>query len=79
MRPEHKNRITIDPRIMVGQPVITGTRIPVHHILRMVADEENIDNIFLDYPGLTLEDIHAALHFAADVLENEEIFMSVPA
>ena len=58
-------RIEINPEIMGGKPVIRGTRIPVDLILRKLGAGETPDAIVADYPRLGLEDIRAALAYAA--------------
>ena len=66
-------RIQIDPDIMVGKPVIKGTRITVEQILRKLAEQMTVDEILADHPHLTPDDIYAAAAFAADYLAQEEI------
>ncbi len=66
MNKELLNRIEINPSIMLGKPVIKGTRIPVETILEKLAENIDIDEILADYPRLTREDIHAALAYAAE-------------
>ena len=73
MSEAYLERISINPKVMVGKPVIRGTRIPVELIVRMVAQGIPIDDILIDYPRLTAEDIRAALYFAADSVANEDI------
>jgi len=67
------NRITINPEIMVGKPVIAGTRIPVELIIKMLSQGISEDEILGEYPRLCLEDIRAALAYASRVLSLEEI------
>ncbi len=67
-------RISVDPKVMVGKPVIRGTRIPVELILRMLAQGIPEDDILKEYPRLKLEDIRAALAYAAQVLAHEDVF-----
>ena len=62
-----------DPAIMMGKPVIAGTRITVEHILRYLAAGDSIEHILQNYPHLTLEDIRAAQAYAADYLAHESI------
>ena len=69
-------RITVNPAIMVGKPVIKGTRIPVETILRKLAAGWAIPEIRDAYPNLTPEDIYAAVAYAADVVGNEEVILS---
>jgi uncharacterized protein (DUF433 family) len=60
-------RIEVDPDIMVGKPVIRGTRITVELIVRRFADGYTLADILDDYPHLTPEDVHAALRHAAEL------------
>jgi uncharacterized protein (DUF433 family) len=69
-------RITIDPKIMFGKPVIQGTRVPVELILRKIAAGMTEREILTHHPHLTVEDIRAAAAFAADHLANEEIVLA---
>jgi uncharacterized protein (DUF433 family) len=62
------DRIRQDPAVMVGKPVIAGTRITVELILRRLGNGDTPDEVVKDYPGLSLEDIRAAQRFAADAL-----------
>ena len=65
---ELREHIAIDPAIMVGQPCIRGTRVPVRLILELLAHGATFDEIFEDYPQLTQEDVFACLLYASDVL-----------
>lgn len=58
-------RISIDPNVMAGKPCIKGTRVPVEKILRELGDGLSYEEIVREYPRLTVEDIRAALSFAA--------------
>jgi len=58
-------RITVDPRVMVGKPVIRGTRIPVALILKMLGQRIPTEEILHEYPRLEEVDIHAAMIYAA--------------
>jgi len=64
-------RIAIDPKILGGKPVIKGTRIPVYLIVNHIAAGYTIEKIIDEYPPLTLQDIKAALEFAAKLTELE--------
>lgn len=66
-------RITIDPKIMVGKPVIKGTRIPVYVVLNLLGDDFSFEEIIEDYPDLKKEDILEAIRFAAQLTEFEEV------
>ena len=67
-----KTRITINPKILIGKPVITGTRIPVYLILNLLAKGKTIHQIMDDYPELEEEDVTAAISYAASHMEYEE-------
>lgn len=66
-------RIEINPRVMLGKPVIRGTRITVELILRKLAEGGSEADLLGGYPPLTREDIRAALGYAADTLAHEEV------
>jgi uncharacterized protein (DUF433 family) len=67
-------RVSINPEVMVGKPVIRGTRIPVELIVRMLAQGISESEILQEYPRLQLDDIRAALAYAAHVLAHEDVF-----
>jgi uncharacterized protein (DUF433 family) len=64
-------RISIDPHTCHGQACIKGTRIPVHQIVRMLANGDTVEGLLEDYPTLVREDILAALDYAAALAEEE--------
>lgn len=66
------DRIVKDPAIMVGKPVVRGTRIPVELVLAKLAANLDLGELFADYPRLTIEDVSACLRYAAAVIEREE-------
>lgn len=65
-------RIEINPKIMMGKPVIRGTRIPVELVLRKLGEGAAETDLLDAYPNLTLEDIRAAMLFAADAMAHQE-------
>jgi uncharacterized protein (DUF433 family) len=65
------DRIERDPAVMMGKPVVKGTRVTVELILRECARGAPTAEIIDAYPSLTAEDIHAALAYAADYLSRE--------
>jgi len=65
-------RIVVDPRIMVGKPVIQGTRLTVDFILNLLAHGATENEILSEYQGLTIEDIQACFLFATKSLENTD-------
>ena len=54
-------RISFDPKVCHGQACVKGTRIPVHQIVRMLANGDTIESLLEEYPSLMREDIHACI------------------
>lgn len=67
------NRIEINPKIMMGKPVIRGTRIPVYVILNLLAEGYDFEKIIKEYPDLTNQDILAAISYAAKITKFREL------
>jgi uncharacterized protein (DUF433 family) len=65
-RPASHERISVDPLVMTGKPVVRGTRLTVEHILRELAARRNEAELLAEYPSLQAEDVRAALAYAAD-------------
>ncbi len=63
-------RITVNPKVMVGKPIIRGTRLTVEYILNLLAHGATVTEIVSEYNGLTKEDIQACILFATKSLEN---------
>lgn len=63
-------RITLNPKVMVGKPVIKGTRLTVEYILNLLAHGATPEEILEEYQGLTVEDTQACLLFARKFLED---------
>lgn len=63
-------RITTNPKVMVGKPVIRGTRLTVEYILNLLAHGATVEEILQEYKGLMREDIQACILFATKALEN---------
>ncbi len=61
-------RVEINPKVMLGKPVIRGTRIPVELILRKLSEGAREEDLLDAYPKLTREDIRAALAYAAKLV-----------
>lgn len=70
-----KDRIVIDPKIMVGKPVIKGTRIPVHLIINLLNHGYDKKRICEAYPVLEPEDVDAALDYSEKVLSRERVYI----
>lgn len=66
-------RIEVNPRIMMGKPVIKGTRIPVYVILNLLAEGYDFKKIRKEYPDVTKADVLAVLRFAAKTSQFEEL------
>ena len=66
-------RIEVNPEISGGKPVIRGTRIMVRNILGMVAGGYTVDKILSAYPDLTRDDVNAALEYAAQVIDEDQV------
>ena len=62
MAHDYQDRIIQDPEILVGKPVVKGTRIPVELVLAKLAANPDVRELFLDYPWLTLDDVRACLN-----------------
>ena len=71
-------RVVVDPKIMVGKPVIRGTRLTVDFILNLLAHGATEQEILDEYQGLTAEDIQACILFATKSLESTEFMPLVP-
>lgn len=67
------DRIVVDPSICSGKPTIRGTRIMVKNILGMVAGGHTVFRIIDTYPGLTNDDVTAALEYANQVIDEEKL------
>ena len=71
--PEHP-RITLDPAVLAGKPVIRGTRIAVEFVIELMAEGWSEADILANYSHLTREDILACLAYARDLLQSERVF-----
>jgi uncharacterized protein (DUF433 family) len=65
-------RIAINPKIVLGKPVIKGTRLTVEYVLNLLAHGTTFEEILQEYEGLTVEDIQACLLFATRSLESTD-------
>lgn len=73
----YHDRITANPNVMLGKPVIKGTRITVELILRKITGGFTFEEIVEMYPHISKEDILASVSYAASVLESEDTLQSV--
>jgi len=69
-----KERIVVDPNILVGKPVVKGTRLAVEFIVDLLAQGWSQEEILRNYPGLAREDIQACLRYASAVLHAEKVY-----
>ena len=72
---DYRNRIEHQPAIMLGKPIIKGTRITVEAILKKLSEGASVEELLKAYPTLTKEDIHASLYYASAIIANEEIII----
>jgi uncharacterized protein (DUF433 family) len=69
-----EDHISVDPQVLVGKPVIKGTRISIEFLVELLAEGWTNDEVLKNYPQLSAEDIQAALHYAADVMKQERVY-----
>jgi uncharacterized protein (DUF433 family) len=69
-----RDRITVDPRILVGKPVVKGTRIAVEMVVDLLAAGWTHQQILDSYPTLTEEDVRACLAYASEILHSEKVY-----
>jgi uncharacterized protein (DUF433 family) len=72
------DRIEMNPKVMMGKPVIRGTRVPVELVLRKLSEGVTEDDLLDAYPRLKVEDIQAAIGYAADTFAHEETIILTP-
>ena len=69
-----EDRITIDPGILVGKPVVKGTRLAVEFIVDLMAQGWSEEEILRNYPGLSREDLQACLAYVSAMLHAEKVY-----
>lgn len=69
-------RITVDPEVLAGKPIVRGTRISVEFVIGLLADGWSEQDILGNYPNLKHEDVAACLAYARDLIAQESIFPS---
>ena len=69
-----QNHISIDPKVMLGKPVIKGTRLTVELIVERLGQGQTWEELLISYPHISREAIMACLQYAAHVLSNETIY-----
>lgn len=74
---EYNKYIERNPNVMLGKPIIKGTRITVELIMRKLAGGYTLDQLITNYPHINKDQIFAAFEYAADLIANEEVFEMV--
>ena len=69
-----QDHISIDPKILVGKPVVKGTRIAVELVIDLMAQGWSQEQILDNYPNLTAEDVRACLAYASEILHSERVY-----
>ena len=69
-----QERIVTDPKILVGKPVIKGTRLAVEFVVDLLGQGWSEEQVLESYPGITREDILACLKYASDILKSERVY-----
>ena len=73
-----RERITLDPKVLTGKPVVRGTRLSVEHIVNLLAEGWTEQEVLENYPGLVTDDVRACLAYAGELLRSERVF-PIPA
>jgi uncharacterized protein (DUF433 family) len=68
---KYLDRIVTDPKILVGKPIVKGTRIPVELVLARLAENPDLDDLFAAYPRLKKRDVQACFAYARRMVERE--------
>jgi uncharacterized protein (DUF433 family) len=70
-----KDRIIVDPEVLVGKPVIKGTRLSVEFVVDLLAQGWTEEDIRNSYPGVQREDILACLEYASEIVRSEKVYL----
>lgn len=70
-----QDRITIDPTVLVGKPIIKGTRISVEFVIDLLGRGWTVEQVLQEYDHLTREDVQACLAYASEVLKSEKVYL----
>jgi uncharacterized protein (DUF433 family) len=71
-----QERITVDPKVLVGKPIIKGTRIAVEFVVDLLARGWTTEQILKEYDHLTPDDIQACLAYASEMLKTERVYVT---
>jgi uncharacterized protein (DUF433 family) len=72
------DRIVVDPNVLAGKPVVRGTRISVDLVIDLLARGYSKEQVIAQYDHLTLDDVHACLAYARELLQSERVFPTTP-
>ena len=70
-----RERIVVDPNILLGKPVVKGTRLSVEFIIELLAQGWSEEDLLRNYPGVSKDDIRACLAYAGELLQAERVFL----
>jgi uncharacterized protein (DUF433 family) len=70
-----QDRISVDPKVLVGKPVIKGTRIAVEFVVDHLGREWTAEQVLKEYDHLTADDIQACLAYASEILKSERVYL----
>jgi uncharacterized protein (DUF433 family) len=71
-----QSRITTDPKVLAGKPIVKGTRLAVDFVVDLLAQGWSEEQVLRNYPNLKREDILACLQYARDVLRSERVYLT---
>jgi uncharacterized protein (DUF433 family) len=71
-----QDRITVDPNVLVGKPIIRGTRISVEFVIDLLARGWSVEQVLQEYDHLTPVDIQACLAYANEILKSERVYLA---
>lgn len=77
-RPLYQDYITVNPDVLVGKPLVKGTRIPVELVLKRLSQDLDVDALLVAYPRLTRESTRACLAYAQALVEGEDAYPAEP-
>ncbi len=69
-----QDRIAVDPKVLVGKPVIKGTRLAIEFLMELLAEGWTAEQILKNYPQLKAEDIQAVLRYATEMMKEERVY-----
>jgi uncharacterized protein (DUF433 family) len=69
-----RERIAVEPRVLVGKPIVKGSRLSVQFVVDLLAQGWSEQDVLASYPGLTPDDIRACLAYASDLLASEKVY-----